>query len=124
MTEKPGGTSFFSAGGSQSATSYEASVPVATLAFVAGYHTSTGASFVGRDSVDSPTPNGPGRVKLLAVTCATTGTVSPRTTVVPGSSPRRACAWAAACPPDQSTDVNAATTVTPRRNRVRPVRIG
>ncbi len=57
----------------------------ATLARVAGYHTSTGAPSVGSVKVVSPTPNGPGRVKLVGPRCATVGTVSPRTVSVPGT---------------------------------------
>ena len=46
----------------------------ATLALVAGYQTSTGAPSVGRVSVVSPIPSGPGRVKLFGPRCTTVGT--------------------------------------------------
>ena len=79
--------SFFSASGSQVTMSYVASGFPATLSLVAGYHTSTGAPSVDRVSVVSPTPSGPGLVKLSEPSCATVGTVSPLMISVPGTGP-------------------------------------
>jgi hypothetical protein len=50
---------------------------------VAGYHTSTGAPSVDKVNVVSPTPRGPGLVKLVGPRRATVGTVSPFTNSVP-----------------------------------------
>src|ERR1700742_69822 len=92
--------------------SYVATGLPATLCFVAGYQTSTGALSVGRVNVVSPTPKGPGAVKLLGPRRATVGTVSPWTTLVPATAAARAGGAGRTNP---ARTVRAAAAAAPRR---------